>query len=60
MHQSRDVSAAVTIARKGELGIIADGLVARVAPIAHQKSGVKTKVFERLKLSVGDEKREVA
>ena len=58
--QSRDVSAAVTIERKGELGIIADGLVARVAPIAHQKSGVKTKVFERLKLSVGDEKKEAA
>ena len=59
-HQSRDLSAAKSIAKTGELDLIAAGIVARVIPISQQKQSVKTRVFELSKLGCGAEKKEVA
>ena len=60
VHKSRDLSAAKSIARTGELNLIAAGIVARVAPTSQQKSAIKTKVFELSKFAVGTEKKEAA
>jgi putative transposase len=60
-HQNRDLSAAKSIAKTGELDLIAAGIVAKVLkPISQQKSAVKTKVFELSKFAVGTEKKEAA
>ena len=59
-YQSRDLSAAKSIAKTGELNLIAAGIVARVAPTSQQKSAIKTKVFELSKFAVGTEKKEAA
>ena len=60
-YQSRDLSAAKSIARTGELDLIATGIVARVLkPTSQQKSANKTKVFELSKFAVGSEKNEAA
>lgn len=59
-HQSRDLSAAKSIAKTGELDLIAAGIVARVNPTSQQKSAIKTKVFELSKLAEGSEKKEAA
>lgn len=59
-HQSRDHSAAKSIAKTGELELIATGVVARVNPKSQQKSAIKTKVFEPSKLAEGSEKKEAA
>lgn len=59
-HQSRDLSAAKSIASTGELDLIAAGIVARVMPKSQQKSASKTKVFELSKFAVGTEKKEAA
>jgi putative transposase len=56
--QSRDLSAAKSIAATGELDLIAAGIVARVTPVFQQKSASKTKVFELSKFAVGTEKKE--
>ena len=58
--QCRDWSAAISVAKTGETGLIAAGIVARVKPTAQQKAGNKTKVFERSKFAVGSEKKEAA
>lgn len=60
VYQNRDLSAAKSIARTGELDLIAAGIVARVVPKSQQKSAIKTKVFELSKFAVGSEKKEVA
>lgn len=57
-YQSRDLSAAKSIAKTGELDLIAAGIVARVAPTSQQKSAIKTKVFELSKFADGTEKKE--
>ena len=59
-YQSRDLSAAKSIAKTGELDLIAAGIVARVPPTSQQKSAIKTKVFELSKFAVGTEKKEAA
>lgn len=59
-YQNRDLSAAKSIARTGELDLIAAGIVARVNPVSQQKSATKTKVFELSKFVVGSEKKEAA
>lgn len=59
-YQSRDLSAAKSIAKTGELDLIAAGIVARVMPTSQQKSAIKTKVFELSKLVEGTEKKEAA
>lgn len=59
-YQSRDLSAAKSIAKTGELDLIAAGIVARVTPTSQQKSAIKTKVFELSKFAVGTEKKEAA
>jgi putative transposase len=45
-YQSREVSEAKSIARAGELNLIATGIVASVTPTYQHKSASKTKVFE--------------
>ena len=60
VYQNRDLSAAKSIARTGELNLIAAGIVARGVPKSQQKSAIKTKVFELSKFAVGSEKKEVA
>lgn len=45
-HQNRDFSAAKSIAKTGELDLIAAGIVARVMPTSQQKQSIKTKVFK--------------
>ncbi len=52
-YQSRDLSAAKSIVRTGELDLIAAGIVARVNPASQHKSAIKTKVFELLKFAAG-------
>ncbi|MDN3491075.1 transposase, partial [Pseudoalteromonas sp. APC 3694] len=42
-NQNRDLSAAKSIAKTGELDLIAAGIVARVTPTSQQKSAIKTK-----------------
>jgi len=59
-YQNRDLSAAKSIAKTGELDLIAAGIVARVTPTSQQKSAIKTKVFELSKFAVGTEKKEAA
>lgn len=59
-NQNRDLSAAKSIAKTGELDLIAAGIVARVTPTSQQKSAIKTKVFELSKFAVGTEKKEAA
>lgn len=59
-YQSRDLSAAISIARTGEIDLIAAGIVARVTPTSQQKSAIKTKVFVLSKLGDGAEKKEAA
>jgi putative transposase len=59
-YQSRDLSAAKSIARTGESDLIAAGIVARVNPASQQKSAIKTKVFELSKFADGAEKKEAA
>ena len=59
-YQGRDLSAAKSIAKTGELDLIAAGIVARVNPISQQKSAIKTKVFELSKFAVGFEKKVAA
>ncbi|MFV7772431.1 RNA-guided endonuclease InsQ/TnpB family protein [Shewanella marisflavi] len=59
-YQSRDISSAKSIAKIGELDLIAAGIVARVTPESQQKSANKTKVFELSKFAVGTEKKEAA
>ena len=59
-YQSRDVSAAKSIAKTGEIDLIAAGIVARVTPTFQQKLTSKTKVFELLKLVDGSEKKDAA
>jgi len=59
-YQNRDQSSAKSIARTGELDLIAAGIVARVTPESQQKSASKTKVFELSKFAVGSEKKEAA
>ena len=59
-YQSRDLSAAKSIAKTGELDLIAAGIVARVTPTSQQKSAIKTKVFKLSKFAVGTEKKEAA
>lgn len=60
-YQNRDLSAAKSIARTGELDLIAAGIVAKVLkPISQQKYSIKMKVFELSKLDCGSEKREAA
>lgn len=59
-YQNRDLSAAKSIAKTGELDLIAAGIVARAAPTSQKKSAIKTKVFELLKFAAGTEKREAA
>ena len=60
-YQSRDLSAAKSIARTGELDLIAAGIVVKVLkPTSQQKAASKTKVFELLKFAVGSEKKEAA
>lgn len=59
-NQNRDLSAAKSIAKTGELDLIAAGIVARVPPTSQQKSAIKTKVFELSKFAVGTEKKEAA
>ena len=56
-HQSRDFSAAKSIAKTGELDLVAAGIVARVNPTSQQKQPTKTKVFELSKLGCGAEKK---
>ena len=51
---------AKSIAKTGELDLIAAGIVARVTPTSQQKSAIKTKVFELSKFAVGTEKKEAA
>lgn len=58
--QSRDLSAAKSIAKTGELDLIAAGIVARVTPTSQHKSAIKMKIFELLKLAGGTEKRKAA
>ena len=60
VYQNRDLSAAKSIAKTGELNLIAAGIVARVAPTSQRKSAIKTKVFELSKFAVGTEKKEAA
>lgn len=55
-HQNRDLSAAISIAKTGELDLIAAGIVARVNSISQHKSATKTRVFELSKLAEGIEK----
>ena len=45
-YQNRDLSSAKSIAKTGELDLIAAGIVARVTPKSQQKQSIKTKVFE--------------
>ena len=59
-YQSRDLSAAKSIAKTGELDLVATGIVARVMPTSQQKSIIKMKVFELSKLVEGSEKKEAA
>ena len=59
-YQNRDLSAAISIAKTGELDLIAAGIVARVYPTSQQKSAIKTKVFELSKFADGSEKKEAA
>ena len=59
-YQNRDLSSAKSIARTGELDLIATGIVARVAPKSQQKSANKMKVFELSKFADGAEKKEAA
>jgi putative transposase len=59
-YQNRDLSSAKSIARTGELDLIAAGIVARVAPKSQQKSAIKTKIFELSKFADGSEKKEAA
>ena len=59
-YQNRDLSAAKSIAKTGELDLIAAGIVARVTPTSQQKSAIKTKAFELSKFAVGTEKKEAA
>ncbi|MGO2478496.1 MAG: zinc ribbon domain-containing protein, partial [Pseudoalteromonas sp.] len=59
-YQNRDLSAAKSIAKTGELDLIAAGIVARVAPTSQQKAANKMKVFELSKFAVGSEKKEAA
>ena len=58
--QCRDWSAAMSVAKSGETGLIAAGIVARVKPNTQQKAANQTKVFERSKFAVGSEKKEAA
>lgn len=59
-YQNRDLSAAKSVAKAGEAGLIAAGIVARVKPNSQQKVAIKTKVFELSKLACGTEKKEAA
>jgi putative transposase len=60
-YQNRDLSAAKSIARTGELDLITAGIVAKVLkPTSQQKYSIKMKVFELSKLDCGSEKREAA
>jgi putative transposase len=59
-YQNRDLSSAKSIARAGELDLIAAGIVARVTPKSQQKSAIKMKVFELSKFADGTEKKEAA
>ncbi|MCV2884263.1 transposase [Aestuariibacter sp. AA17] len=59
-YQSRDLSAAKSIAKTGELDLIAAEIVARVIPTSQHKSAIKMKVFEVSKLVEGSEKKEAA
>lgn len=59
-YQSRDLSAAKSIAKTGELDLVTTGIVARVMPTSQQKSIIKMKVFELSKLVEGSEKKEAA
>lgn len=59
-HQMRDESSASTIHRIGIEELISAGIVDRVIPIAQEKAPVQTKVFKRLNLGVGFEKKEAA
>ena len=59
-YQSRDLSAAKSIAKTGERDLIAAGIVARVTPISQQKASSKAKVFELSKFDFGSEKKEAA
>ena len=59
-YQSRDLSAAKSIAKTGALDLVATGIVARVMPTSQQKSIIKMKVFELSKLVEGSEKKEAA
>lgn len=56
-YQNRDLSSAKSIARTGELDLIAAGIVARVIPKSQQKSAIKMKVFELSKFADGTEKK---
>jgi putative transposase len=58
--QCRDWSAAMSVAKSGETGLIAAGIVDRVKPNAQQKAANQTNVFERSKFAVGSEKKEAA
>jgi putative transposase len=58
--QCRDWSAAISVAKSGEAGLIVAGIVARVKPNTQQKVANQTKVFERSKFAVGSEKKEAA
>jgi putative transposase len=58
--QCRDWSAAISVAKSGETGLIAAGIVVRVKPSAQEKVANQTKVFELSKLATGSEKKEAA
>jgi putative transposase len=58
--QCRDWSAAMSVAKSGETGLIAAGIVDRVKPNAQHKAANQTNVFERSKFAVGSEKKEAA
>jgi hypothetical protein len=54
------LSATKSIAKTGELDLIAAGIVTRVTPTSQHKSAIKMKIFELLKLAGGTEKRKAA
>jgi len=60
VHQSRDLSLAMSIANTGELDLIAARIVARVNLTSQRKAANKMKVFELSKFAVGSEKKEAA
>jgi putative transposase len=50
----------MSVAKSGETGLIAAGIVDRVKPNAQHKAANQTNVFERSKFAVGSEKKEAA